>query len=51
VQAGGGAGEISLAGGFEEILELVEFHRFFQRVSSESAVLPAARIPFHCGKS
>ena len=32
VQVRGGAREVSLAGGFEEIFELVEFHRVFRRV-------------------
>jgi len=27
VQPGGGAGEVSLPGGFEEVFELVKFHR------------------------
>jgi len=31
VQAGGGPGEVPLPGGFEEVFELVEFHRVFQR--------------------
>lgn len=43
MQAGGGAGEIPLARGFEEVFELVKFHRYFRRVWTESTVLPAAR--------
>jgi hypothetical protein len=30
VETGGGAGEVPLPGRFEEVLKLVEFHRFFR---------------------
>jgi len=43
VQPGRGAGEAPLAGGFEEIFQLVEFHRFIRRYLLETNVFQAPK--------
>ena len=41
IQLGRGPGEAPLAGGFEEVFQLIEVHRFFRRYSLETNVFQA----------